>query len=138
MRHEVYAKRMLLHGEEHVETIRAALNYANSLVGLRHAEARSVLRKMVPVARRVLGEGHRVTLKMRWNYAEALYKDVDATLDELREAVTTLDDAARIAQRVFGVANPMAKGIESDLRNSRKVLRAREDGKKVTFKIVKH
>ena len=52
--------------------------------------------------------------------------------------VTTLDDAARIAQRVFGVANPMTKGIESDLRNSRKVLRAREDGKRVTFKIVKH
>ena len=65
-------------------------------------------------------------------------RDPDATLDELREAVTTLDDAARIAQRVFGVANPMAKGIESDLRNSRKVLRAREDGKRVTFKIVKH
>ena len=72
------------------------------------------------------------------SYARLLYRDPDATLDELREAVTTLDDAARIAQRVFGVANPMTKGIESDLRNSRKVLRAREDGKKVTFKIVKH
>ena len=29
----------------------------------------------MPVARRVLGENHDVTLKMRWMYARALYKD---------------------------------------------------------------
>ena len=52
---------------------------------------------MIPVARRVLGEGHSVTLKMRWIYAMALHKDADATLDDLREAVTTLEVADRIA-----------------------------------------
>ena len=36
----------------------------------------------------------------RWNYAMALYQDEGATLDDLREAVTTLEDAGRIARRV--------------------------------------
>jgi hypothetical protein len=64
--------------------------------------------------------------RMRWNYAEALYKDDGATLDNLREAVTTLEDAERIARRVLGGAHPTAKGIERRLRNARAALRARE------------
>ena len=36
------------------------------------------------VARRVLGESHEVTLRMRWSYAQTLYKDDGATLDDLR------------------------------------------------------
>ena len=32
----------------------------------------------------------------------ALYQDPRATLDDLREAVTTLEDTERIARRVFG------------------------------------
>ena len=36
-----------------------------------------------------------LTLKMRWIYAKALYKDPGATLDDLREAVTTLEDCNR-------------------------------------------
>ena len=56
----------------------------------------------------------------------ALYQDGAATLDELREAVTTLEDAARIARRVLGVAHPTTTGIEGDLRYARVVLHARE------------
>ena len=63
---------------------------------------------------------------MRWNYAEALYKDNAATLDDLREAVATLDGIERIARRVLGGAHPTAKGIECDLRKARAALRARE------------
>ena len=73
---------------------------------------------------------------MRWNYAQTLYMDPDATLDDLREAVTTLEETERIARRVLGSAHPLTAGFESNLRNARKVLRAREDGKSVT--IVKH
>ena len=58
-------------------------------------------------------------------YAEALYSNPSATLRELREAVTRLEDAGRRARRVFGCSHP-AKGIEGDLRKSRTVLRARE------------
>ena len=63
----------------------------------------------------------------------ALYQDGAATLDELREAVTTLEDAARIARRVLGSAHPDAVGIEESLRWARKVLRAREAGKDVIY-----
>ena len=63
---------------------------------------------------------------MRINYAEALYKDDDATLDDLREAVTTLEDAGRIARRVFGGTHPLTTGIEGELQDARAVLRARE------------
>ena len=80
----------------------------------------------MPVARRVLGEAHRLTLKMRWIYAKVLSLDTDATLDDLRESVTTLEDTERIARRVFGGANPLAVDIELSLRDARANLRARE------------
>ena len=63
---------------------------------------------------------------MRWGYAIALYQNADATLDDLREAVTTLEDIARIARRVLGGAHPDTVGIERSLQNSRAELRARE------------
>ena len=59
-------------------------------------------------------------------YALALYEDPDATLDDLNEAVTTLEDVGRIARRVFGGAHPLTKGIEGDLRQALAALRARE------------
>ena len=63
---------------------------------------------------------------MRWLSAEALYLDTDATLDDLREAVTTFDETERIARRVLGGAHPLTKGIENELRAARAALRARE------------
>ena len=80
--------------------------------------------RTVPIALRVLGEGHRLTLKMRWLYAQSFYKD--ATLDDLREAVTILEDTERTARRVFGGAHPLVVGIEESLRKGRAELRARE------------
>ena len=67
-------------------------------------------------------------LTMRWIYVMALYKDDGATLDDLREAVTTLEDAERIARRVLGGAHPDTVGIENDLRHARAALAAREGG----------
>ena len=84
------------------------------------------MRKTVPVARRVLGDGKDLTLKMRWIYASALNNDPSATLDDLREAVTTLEDAGRIARRVFGGAYPITVGIEESLRDARAASSARE------------
>ena len=59
-------------------------------------------------------------------YAVALCEEPAATLDDLREAVMTLEDAGRIARRVFGGAHPITKMVECTLENSRGVLRARE------------
>ena len=80
----------------------------------------------MPVARDVLGKNHYLTLKMRWIYAMALYMDASATLDDLREAVTTLEDTERIARRVLGGAHPLTVDIERGLGNARAALRARE------------
>ena len=55
-----------------------------------------------------------------------LYNDTGATLDDLREAVTTFEDAGRIARRVLGGAHPLTLVIEENLRNARAALRARE------------
>ena len=80
----------------------------------------------MPVARRVLGENDDLTLVMRLNYARALYKDDDATLDDLREAVATLEDVERTARRVLGGAHPLTTGIEGALQNARATLDSRE------------
>ena len=105
----------------------AANNYASALNDLKDfKEAKALLRKTIPIARRVLGEGNELGLGMRMNYAVALYRDPSATLDDLREAVTTLEDTERIARRVFGGAHPLTITIEGNLRDSRVALRARE------------
>ena len=84
------------------------------------------MRKTIPVARRVLGERHESTLRMRTLYARMLSEDPAATLDDLREAVTRLEELAPIARRVMGGAHPTTTGIRDYLRISRAVLRARE------------
>jgi hypothetical protein len=115
-------------GEEDEKTLRAASNYATSLRTQRlFEECKSLLRKTAPVARRVFGEGHDVTLRMRKVYAAALCADPAATFNDLREGVTTFEDTERTARRVLGGAHPLTVEIESNLRNARAVLRARED-----------
>ena len=110
-----------------LDTLREANNYADSLVFLqRFEEAKSVVRKIMPVARRVLGEGNEITLRIRKLYAQALCRDANATLDDLCEAVTTFEDVVRIARRLLGGAHPLVLDIESDLRAARAMLRARE------------
>ena len=127
MERNVYSGHLKLNGEEHEDTVIAANNYASSLIGLHRFEAaKALLRKTMPVARRVLGESHQLTLMMRQNYAEALLSDPDATLGDVREAVTTLEDLAPTARRVLGGAHPLTKNIEGTLRGVRASLRARE------------
>ena len=62
----------------------------------------------------------------RNNYAGALFADPAATLDDLREAVTTLEETERIARRVFGGAHPATTTQDRALRDARAALRARE------------
>mgnify|MGYP001181346556 FL=1 len=84
------------------------------------------MRKSIPLARRALGESNRLTLLMRKIYADALFEDPDATLDDLREAVATLEETSRTARRVLGGAHPVAGSIEVALQASRAALAARE------------
>ena len=62
---------------------------------------------------------------MSGNYALALCNDPDATLDDVREAVTTLEDTERTARRVMGGAHPLTQNIGRDLQIARKSLHLR-------------
>ena len=127
MEQDVYSGWLKLQGEEDPHTLQAALNYGCSLLDLqRFEEAKALLRKTVPLARRVLGESDPTTLKMRKIFAEALYLDDGATLDDFREAVTTLEDTERNARRVLGGAHPTTAEIGVLLRIVRATLAARE------------
>jgi len=127
IRRNVYFGLLKIEGEESRNTLLEANNYAADLRCLkRFKEAKSLMRKPVLVSRRVLGDNDRLTLKIRWTYATALYMDDGATVDDLREAVTTLEDTDRIARRVMGGGHPLTLDIQDCLRNARATLAARE------------
>ena len=81
---------------------------------------------MIPVAQRILKGSHELTLRMRTLYAVVLYDNPGATLDDLREAVTTLEGVERTARQVLGIAHPMTSSFVIALRDARAALRARE------------
>ena len=81
----------------------------------------------MPVARRVLGESNELTLKMRVVYAAARYKAENATLDDLREAVATLEEIERTTRRVFGGAHPFAVLVARDLQNAQRKITLQEE-----------
>jgi hypothetical protein len=126
---DAYSGLLKLYGEDDMFTLGAANNYASILGQLeRFEEAKSLMKKTMPVARRVLGDHNSMMLRMRWSYARALCEDVSSTSEDLREAVTTLEDAAPTARRVLGGAHPITGGIEECLRGARATLHAHETG----------
>ena len=122
MRRDVYFGRLKLYGKEDSHTLLEANNYGAGLVNSgRFGEARSLLRKTIPVARRVLGDNDKVTLRMRMNYVAALCKDDGATVDHFREAVTTYEELERTARRVLGGSHPLTTTIVKYLQKAQAV-----------------
>ena len=120
MKRDVYSGHLKLYGVQNRHTFIPANNYATSLISLeRFEEAKVLLRKTMPVARRVLGEGCEATLIIRLNYAKAFYRDTGATHDDLREAVTTLEELETTARRVLGGSYPTTVTIEASLQDAR-------------------
>ena len=62
---------------------------------------------------------------MRWLYANALHEDPGATLDDLREAVTTLESVTLSWKRIFGQSHPETPSVQKALASARKALAAR-------------
>ena len=126
MKRDVHSGHARLFGEEASITLISANNYASCLVKLkRFEEAKALLRKTILVARRVSGNDHENTLRLRWHYAKALYEDDGATVADLRKAVETNEELERTARRVLGGAHPATETIEHSLREARATLRAR-------------
>ena len=87
-------------------TLRAANNYAMSLIDLkRFEEAKRLLRKMTPVARRVLGAENKITLSMHEDLSRATL-DGESSAEDKREALRTLEDTVAVMRRVLGPAYP--------------------------------
>ena len=107
-------------------TFRAANNYADSLTHLtRHKEAKTLLRKNIPVARRIFGESDAYTLRLRWLYANCLWDYKNATLDDVAEAVETLESVAKVWKRFMGERHPETAKVLSSLKHAREKLRLR-------------
>ena len=124
MRRVIYTETLRLFGEEHRESLIEANNYADCLQRLRRfEEVKTLLRKTIPVARRVVGERHIITLTLRKIYAETLYLNPAATLDDIREAVATLEELEPTSRRLLGGAHPKTVAIQGSLRNARVMLR---------------
>ena len=110
----------------HAGTGHALGGKLDSLSGVcRLLEARESRVLSLRAPRRRLAGGERGS-RLRTNITTALVNADGATLDDLREAVTTLEDTARIGRRVLGGAHPDVVGIEKSLRSARAALGARE------------
>ena len=97
---------MKLYGEEHERALRAAYNYALSFLRLqRFEEVKALLRRKLPVARRVLGNEHEVTLSIRLDLCRATL-DGESLAEEKREALRMLEEVAGVMRRVMGPAHP--------------------------------
>ena len=127
MDRDIYYGRVKLNGKEARDTLWAANHYADSLMDFeRFTEVKSLLQEVIPVARRVFGETNITTLRVRWLYAYALYKDDSATLADVQEAVTTLELVTDSWMRVLGPAHPDTLNVQVALASAREALRARE------------
>ena len=71
----------------------------------RFEEAKILLRKVAPVARRALGTEHELTLSLREDLSLATL-DGESSAEEKREALRMLEDVAGIMRRVLGPAHP--------------------------------
>ena len=121
----VYSGYVKLLGEDHANTLIAVLNYARCLLDLqRFEEAKTLMRKTMPMAQRLLVDSHDLMLRMRRTYANALFYPA-ATLDDLREAVNTLEELERTARRVLGDVHPITEGMEDELQDAQDALYAR-------------
>ena len=72
----------------------------------RHDEAKPILRKAIPNARRTLGAEHDLTLNFRDIYGRCLYRDDNASRDDVVEAIEIFEDVQRRTRRVFGPGHP--------------------------------
>ena len=126
-----------MRGASHERTIACGVNLALSMLDVeRWDDARTFLRKVLPVAGRSLGANHNQTLRLGQNLAAALNNNPEFTRDDPRlnqpravsrpidlntgddllEAENIMQDNVQRWRRVFGPAHPETRRAE-DLLN---------------------
>ena len=110
MQRDVYSGRLKLYGEEHRDPPSSQQLRVDPCHSTRFEEAKSLLRKTMPVARRVLGESNDLTLKMRMELRAGA---LQGRWRDARRSPRGRDDArGRGADRarVLGGAHPLTSG----------------------------
>ena len=74
-----------------------------------------MLRKVIPVARRVLGNEHDLTLSLCEDLSRATLLDGESSAEKKREALRTLEDTLGIMRRVLGPQHPDTQRAQADL-----------------------
>jgi len=98
-------------------TLVAASNVADSLINMqRFEEAKRVLRKVIPVAQRVLGTQNELTLSLREDLSRATL-DGESSAKEKRQALRMLEDVAGVRRRVLGPAHPETLFTQTELEH---------------------
>ena len=82
-------------------------------------EAKRLLRKVIPVARRALGAEHALTLSLREDLSRATL-DGESSAEEKRQALRMLEDVAGVMRRVLGPAHPDTLHAQEKLDGYRK------------------
>ena len=90
---------------------------------MRHyAELHTLARKQIPIARRVLGPEHDITLDLQQTLAHALWFPNDPPRRDLLEAEAILQDVLEMRRHVFGLLHKNTRNVEKDLREVREEL----------------
>ena len=98
------------------------INLASSLIDDGHfAEARKLINETLPIARRVCGDAHDITLGHRFALSRSIVLNPDATQEDLRGAKEELEGLLRTTRRVFGNSHPRVELVRNllELANDR-------------------
>ena len=98
----------------------SAVNLAASLVDdlKQFDEARAFLRDRIPEAVRSLGKNHESTFRLQRMYAQCLYRNDGASLDDITTAIATLEDLDRRQTRTFGASHPQTCSTRCHLKRA--------------------
>ena len=84
-----------------------------------YAEARSLLREHLPIARRVMGRDDPVTFTMTETLAQSLFQQGAAPRDDMLEAAEIFTEHLQRLRQVLGSAHPVTQRVKRNLERIR-------------------
>ena len=115
LRRDVYSGTVKLRGKQHVDSIKECGNLIINILELRRfQEAKRLLREVLPVARRVLGNEHNLTLSLCEDLSQATLHG-ESSAEEKREALRMLEGTFGVMRRVLGPQHPETQRVQKNL-----------------------
>ena len=122
LHHQVYADSVRL-GLASSTTLEYALSLCATVVYAgRYTEAKSLLCKLLPEARRDLGVEDDTYIRLRATYGQALLECDEASRDDVVEAMAIFEELSTTIRRIYGTAHPFMPRIQADIEEARKKL----------------